>query len=68
MISRTPYKPQSIRLADDFVVLSVGSNPDPQDSIIDFSTESSVAPANPHRPQFSQTFKMKRRTLRIALE
>ena len=55
-------------LADDFVVLAVGSDPDPQNPIIDFRTERSVMSANPHRPEFTETFEMKGRMLRIALE
>jgi len=55
-------------LADDFVVLTVGSDPNPQNSVIDFRTEGSVMPANAHRPQLTETFEMKGRMLWIALE
>ena len=55
-------------LADDFVVVTVGSDPDPQNPIVDFRTQGSVMRANPDRPQFTETFEMKRRMLRIALE
>jgi hypothetical protein len=54
-------------LADDFVVFTVGSDPDPHDATLGVSTESSVMCANPDRPELAEPLELKGRVLRIAL-
>jgi hypothetical protein len=56
------------RLADDLVVIIVGPDPDPHDTVFDLSAESSVMRANSDRPQLAKSFEMQGRVLRIALE
>jgi hypothetical protein len=56
------------RLADDPVVIIVGPDPDPHDTVFDPSAESSVVRANSDRPQLAKAFEMKGRVLWIALE
>jgi hypothetical protein len=56
------------RLADDLVVIIVGPDPDPHDSVFYLSAESSVMCANSDRPQLAKSLEMQRRVLRIALE
>jgi len=60
--------PSSAGLADDLVVLAMGSNPNPEDSVLYLNTERAVVCANTNRPNFAETFEMKRRMLRIALQ
>jgi len=46
----------------------MGSDPNPKDSVLNLSTECAVVRANTNRPNFAETFEMKRRMLRIALQ
>ena len=55
-------------LADDLVVLIMGSDPDPQDAIFDLSTEGSIMCAHPNSPERAEPPEVKGRVLRIALE
>ena len=55
-------------LADDFVVLAMGSNPNPENSVLNLSTERAVVRSNSNRPHLTETFEMQRWMLGIALQ
>ena len=55
-------------LADDLVVIIVGPDPDPHDTVLDLGAETSVMRAHSDRPQLAKPFEMQGRVLRIALE
>ncbi|HZP88926.1 MAG TPA: hypothetical protein VFB54_19095 [Burkholderiales bacterium] len=52
---RVPY---TRWLADDFVVLTMGSNPNPENSVLNLSNQSPVVRANPNRPNLTETFEV----------
>ena len=55
-------------LADDLVVFTVGSDPNPHDAVFDFGTQGSVVRANPDRPHIAEPFEVQGWVLWIALE
>jgi len=55
-------------LADDLVVLTVGSDPDPRNAVFDIGAEGSVMSANPHRPKISEALEMEGGVFGVGLE
>ena len=55
-------------LADQCVVLSMGSYPEPKDAVIRVNSEGAVVQADPDGVKASNPFEMKRRMRRVGLE
>jgi len=55
-------------LADDFVVLRMGTDPDPIDPIVHLGAKCSIVIADPYRPELADAFEMKRRMAGIRLQ